>query len=201
MMREKTVLRYELFLRTIATITGALLCSGCVHNPAAFRLAPGGASNVLIPPGVKDVSVVTAIVRVPSGPAKPDCAASPHGIQIGHRSRNQRKVTISSKALLATSGVELFAWAAQLERDGCIRNGEAFALTRGIIDALPLPPAKRGDLASGARTFTDLYPGRTLQIISPIIASGAKQSATPATSEMKISAGPPGVVDAWPAAE
>lgn len=119
----------------------AILVSACAHSPRSFRLVEAGPNAILVPPGVKDASVVTASVPITLRRGKPACPPSPGGLQIRGKS-----LVVTRDALAATTPEELRAWTAALETTGCIGSGESFRLTAALIDALPLQLSRRGTL-------------------------------------------------------
>jgi hypothetical protein len=116
----------------------AILASACAHPPNSFRLIQ---NNVLVPPGVKDASVVTASVPLPAHRGKPNCPPSPSGLRIAGK-----RVIVTRDALASATPEELRTWMASLEKAGCIGSGESFALTGALIDSLPLPLSRRSSL-------------------------------------------------------
>ncbi len=173
----------------------AILESACAHPPHSFRLIQAGPSAILVPPGVRDASVVTATIPLPVHRGKSDCPPSPSGLRIRGKS-----VTVTREALAATTPEELRGWMASLEKTGCIGSGESFALTAAIIDALPLQISRRGSLRGeglSIRGVTDLTSVNSIKIVSPVFRSGTETGASAIASEpLKVSAGEkPGSID------
>src|SRR5665213_2332092 len=153
-----------------------LLLSGCAHPAASYRLAHPGASLILIPPGVKDASAANASVRVsPGHSAKNVCAPSPGGLRI-----QGKAVIVSREALTAATNTELQSWTASLEKNGCIRAGQSFALMNAMLDSLPLEVAKRYSLRG---VGTDLTAVNALRVVSPVLRPGAPADAGKSADE------------------
>jgi hypothetical protein len=146
----------------------AILASACAHPPNSFRLIQ---NNVLVPPGVKDASVVTASVALPPHRGKPNCAPSPSGLRIAGK-----RIIVTRDAINATTTDELDGWMASLERAGCVSSGESFALTASLIDALPLEIAKRRSLRTPAQGI-DLTSVNSLRVVSPVFRPGTPRDA------------------------
>jgi hypothetical protein len=92
---------------------------------------------------------------------------------------------------------ELNAWAAALERTGCIGAGEAFTLTTSVIDALPLGLSERRQLrgeALATRGSVDLSSVNALRVVSPVFRPGAPPGTAIATEQSEVSGGPNGSI-------
>jgi hypothetical protein len=151
----------------------AILASACAHPPNSFRLIQ---NNVLVPPGVKDASVVTASVPLPAHRGKPNCPPSPSGLRIAGK-----RVIVTRDALASATPEELRTWMASLEKADCIGSGESFALTGALIDSLPLPLSRRSSLRGeglSVRGVTDLTSVNSIKIVSPVFRPGSPAGVT-----------------------
>jgi len=163
----------------VAAVVFAACVTGCAHQPGAFRLTAPGNAATLIPPDAKDVTVARAAVRVGPIPRKTVCGASPHGLAIQRKWLAGPQVIVTREAMASTNPAELFAWTLGLEKQGCIPPNEAFRLAEEIIDALPLGVAKRLQLVQGR---SDLKPGNSLRVVSPVLKPGTSGSLAEITS-------------------
>jgi hypothetical protein len=151
----------------------ALLTAGCTRQPGTFRLTAPGNVATLIPPGSKDATVVRAALPIAPVPRKTPCSASPHGLTVDRKWYRGPRVVVTTDALNSTPAAELFNWTAALEKQGCIPANQAFGLAESIIDALPLPLAKRRQLLQGR---SDLKSANSLSVVSPVLKPGATGS-------------------------
>jgi hypothetical protein len=165
-----------------AALAAALFLTSCAHPPATFRLTAPAGTAVLLPPGSRENSSAKVSVAAAGATRKVKagvCPRSGHGLIIDHPGRSNARVIVSREALTATSGSELFAWTTELEKQGCIPANEAFRVAENIVDSVPLYLAKRRELLQGR---TDLRPGNSLNVISPVMKPGSGFGPTTVTS-------------------
>lgn len=151
-------------MRIICTFA-AILCSACaVHQPVLpnWRLVRNGTGQVLIPPGIAspDLARRTFVADVAPG----------HGVCPPNIRRKKKRVlvTVNRDGLLKSPPGWLTTWAAGLESQGCIAEGEGPKLAARIAESLPLDP----DVAFHLLYPNDIVPPVRLQVVSPVLRDG-----------------------------
>ena len=167
------------------------MLSACAHPARSFRLVSAPRGPVLIPPGVKDSSLLSTSVRlrIPGGKA---CTASPGG---GLRI-DGKNLRVSREALSRTTADELNIWTAALEKSGCLGPGDGAVVVAAAIDALPLELPQRRVLRGESlaiKGFLDLTSRNSLRVVSPVFRPGATPGAAIA-SQSAASPGPNGSI-------
>jgi hypothetical protein len=185
--------------RAVASLFALAALTSCAHQPGAFRLtAPANAAPTLIPPGVRNATVARASLQIAPILRKTVCSPSPHGLTIQRRWLGGTRLIVRGDAINASTATELFAWAVELEKQGCIPPDRAFSVAESIIDALPLSLAKRRELLQGR---TDLKSVNSLNVIAPVIRQGGSgkpavevtsvaQGASPASIDIEVKSDP-----------
>lgn len=155
------------------TVAVCVIGAGCAHQPGAFRLtAP---APLLVPPTVKDSTIVRATVPIPRISGKTACAASHHGLQLERKGPTGARIVVTRDAVAATSGAELFNWTLDLEKQGCLPINESGHVAENIIDALPLDLGKRSQLLQGR---ADLKSINSLRVVAPVMKPGTELPAS-----------------------
>ena len=151
-----------------------LLLAGCaVRQPAprAWRFA----DRTLIPPGVTSPDLAERTFKATIA-VRPNCLES-DALTIERR-RSSITVTVHREALLRQPRGWLAEWVDRAESQGCIPRGQGSLLAARILESLPLPAgaALRLMRADGMPNYVELIAGNRLQVISPLVSAGARDS-------------------------
>jgi hypothetical protein len=153
----------------------ALLCGGCAVRqpiPQTYRLVAG---PLLVPPGVAgaDVGVRTFTAQVAAGMGKCGAGSDAVGIRAhGTKQSTKLEVTVRRDALAKQKPGWLSEWAAGLEADGCVASGEGRKLADQVADSVAMDPGTAFRLRYP--TAVEIGPQIRIQVVSPILAGGAK---------------------------
>lgn len=178
-----TLLSYKYYfisVKTAAIIVLILVCGGCAARwPASYRLVTRDTGAILVPPGVAspDVTKRTFAFRVAS---KPGTCPSAAGVIALRDRKNRIVVTVSRDALAKQPAGWLSAWTADLERQGCLAEGEGMKLAERIVESLPLELNAELRLLHGSEV--DIGPQTRLEVVSPVFREGTPPE-TPALEQ------------------
>ena len=152
----------------VSVLLAAILTGGCVHPaPRSWRLVNG----VLVPPGIAGATVVERNVEAPVVEGRGKC---PTDVTV----RNKKLMMKMTRHGLSNQPPGwLTNWTAGLESQGCIGPGEALRLAAHLSQALPLDINGAFRLLYPNDRLTgivEIGPNLRLQVISPIMAEGAR---------------------------
>ena len=161
--------------RLFPALAPLVLLSACAHAPVTYRLTQQAARPLLIPPGVAQASVSqrTFVANVTAGGGK--CGLEPDAVALQRKGRRMR-ITVSRDALAQKPAAWVTRWAGEAETRGCIAPGEARRLAAAIVEAVPLDPeiafrlVFNNNIQAG---YIDLGPASRLEVVAPILDSGA----------------------------
>jgi|SRR5579859_1057818 len=160
------------------TVFAVVVLTGCAaHRAPTYRLVREGSGEVLIPPGVRSPDVARRTVKTSAIGGGGPCSAA-DGIVI-HRQGKRLKIDITRDALISHPPGWLTAWSARLEEQGCVVSGEVMKLAEQIAQSLPLDPSAAFSLLHAGETQgqVDIGPHSRLEVVSPILRSGASPNA------------------------
>jgi hypothetical protein len=149
-----------------------LIGSGCA-GPASYRYS----NHILVPPGVKNASVVERTVTIP---ITAKCSSSEDGLRMERHGRTIR-VTVQTKPLLAHPAGWLSAFGTGLEKKGCVEIGEGSMLAARVAELLPADPRAVAALlhpSAAIAGYVDLGTEHRLKVVGPILKEGAQPGAS-----------------------
>jgi hypothetical protein len=124
-----------------------------------------------MPPGVS----ADLVQRTVAAPIRARCALSANDAIAVQRRRSGLKLTVQREALVKQPRGWLTTWTEKAESEGCIAQGRAAALAARIVESIALPSGADLRLlrVDGGPDYVEIGAGNGLQVVSPIMRSGA----------------------------